>query len=284
MKGVASACASVTVVNAMATWKGAAFGVELRLRAEVELLPDRREIEVEIVGMKEDPSLVRICVQKVLKKFGETKYGARIRTLSEIPVAVGLSSSSAAANAAVLATFAALGKNPRPREVLNIGIDAAFEAGVTLTGAFDDAAASFFGHGVITDNRKRKILREFRIPKGYSIVILVPPTKLYTKDVNREVLGKIKEFAETAHKQALRGNIFGAMILNGLLYMAAFGYDPQPVFEAMSAGAIAAGLTGKGPAVAAIVPEECADSVAKVWKTRGKILVTRPSEDGARIE
>ncbi|MFH1821011.1 MAG: hypothetical protein ABH852_01000 [Methanobacteriota archaeon] len=35
--GVASACASATVVNAIAAGKGAAFGVDLRVRARVEL-------------------------------------------------------------------------------------------------------------------------------------------------------------------------------------------------------------------------------------------------------
>lgn len=32
-----------------------------------------------------------------------------------------------------------------------------------MTGAFDDASASYFGNLVVTDNLKRRILRRFRV-------------------------------------------------------------------------------------------------------------------------
>ena len=96
-------------------------------------------------------------VARVLQRFSlDNSFGAKIKTWSNIPIAKGLKSSSAAANAVALATTAALGKTLDDLEIVNLGVDAAFDAKVTVTGAFDDACASYFGGVVITDNLKRR--------------------------------------------------------------------------------------------------------------------------------
>ena len=99
-KGYAWACGAATVLNAVATWKGAAFGIDLKTRAEVEL-NNSGDILGDVPGV--DTRLIEACVRRVLERFGYD-YGAVVRTDSEIPVAGGLKSSSTAANAAVLAT------------------------------------------------------------------------------------------------------------------------------------------------------------------------------------
>ncbi len=73
-------------------------------------------------------------------------------------MARGLKSSSAAANAIALATTAALERSLDDVTVVKLGVDGALDAKVTITGAFDDACASYFGgirnhrqHG--TENR-----------------------------------------------------------------------------------------------------------------------------------
>ncbi len=59
-----------------------------------------------------------------------------------------------------LATTAALGEMVDDFEIVNLGVDAAFDAKVTVTGAFDDACASYFGGVVVTDNLERKIVMQ----------------------------------------------------------------------------------------------------------------------------
>ena len=286
-RGAASACGSATVVNAIATGKGAAFGIELRVRANCKLTSKSREI---VGRVADDPSesarLIEICTRKVLEHFKlERTYGARVQTRSEVPVAVGLSSSSAAANAAVLATFAALGRKPKPKLVLDLGIDAAFEAGVTITGAFDDAAASFFGCGVVTDNIKRRVLRRFKLDPNLTVLIYVPPMKFHTSRINMARIKPLRRGVEVAHDQAIRGNVFGALTLNGLLYSGALGYDPTITLDALAAGALAAGLTGTGPAVVAIAKPSSAEDIKKAWRGGpGRVIITKPAVEGARIE
>lgn len=286
-RGAASACGSATVVNAIATGKGAAFGVELRVRAICELTKRPGEI---VGRVADDPSesarLIEICARKVLEHFGlERTYGARVQTRTEVPIAVGLSSSSAAANAAVLATFAALGKKPKPKLVLNLGIDAAFEASVTITGAFDDAAASLFGSGVVTDNTKRRLLRRFKLDPKLAVLIYVPPMKFHTSQIDIAKVKPLRRSVEVAHDQALRGNVFGALTLNGLLYSGALGYDQMIALDALAAGALAAGLTGTGPAVVAIAKPARVKDIKKAWRGKpGVIIATKPATRGARIE
>ncbi len=62
---------------------------------------------------KESTLLIEKTAARVLQRFSlEKSFGAKIKTLSNIPIARGLKSSSVAANATALATTAALGQNP----------------------------------------------------------------------------------------------------------------------------------------------------------------------------
>ncbi|MEM3513862.1 MAG: shikimate kinase [Candidatus Hadarchaeum sp.] len=283
--GIASACASATVVNAIAAGKGAAFGVDLRVQARVRLTKGGK-ISGRILGQrKESPRLIEICVRRVLENLGMKKYGAVVETTSEIPIAVGLSSSSAAANAVVLATFAACDQRPKPEQVLEIGIESAFEAGVTVTGALDDAAASFYGGGVITDNLKRKILKRFKVDPRLVVVVHVPPVKFYTSKVSPEDLRHIYRAVQSVHRMALRGEIWKSLTINGLLYSTALGHDPMIAIEAISKGAVAAGLTGTGSATVAVAEPDKVVDIVKAWRAwRGRILITKPAIEGARVE
>ncbi len=146
----ASALGAGTVINAIATLKGAAFGLDLRTYSQVDITD--REILCEVADDPSvDTSLLSACARIVLGQFAPA-HGAHIITRSEVPIASGLKSSSAAANATVLALVQALDIALEPVDIVRLGVQAARVAGVTITGAFDDACASFFGGLVITDN------------------------------------------------------------------------------------------------------------------------------------
>ncbi len=71
----------------------------------------------------------------------------------------------------------------------------------------------------------------------------------------------MKPLVEVAYEEALAGNFWEALTLNGLIYSSASGYDPSIAIDALAAGAVAAGLCGKGPAVTAVTPKDKVDSV-----------------------
>lgn len=272
--GRAVAHGAVTIINAISCGLGAALGINLRTEATVKLTNEPGRIEGRILS---DPSestiLIEKVVSRVLKYFGvEGQYGAYVETSSNIPIARGLKSSSVAANAITLATVSALGEEIDDLTAINIGVDASIEAGVTVTGAFDDACASYFGNIVVTDNIERRILKIFE-PEDYMVLIHVPPKKAYTAKSDVKRMRVIAEEIKALHRMALSGDYWRAMTLNGLAYSAVLGYDPNIAIDALASGAIAAGLSGKGPAVAAVVPRDRVCDVRNAWgKYEGMVI------------
>ena len=281
--GKAVAYGAITVINAISCGFGAALGIGLKTEASVKLTDRPGRIEGRILSdPEENPILIEKVVSRVLNRFNEQdEHGAYVETRSDIPIARGLKSSSAAANAIALATFSALGNEVDDSTVVNLGVDAAIDAKVTITGAFDDACASYLGGLVVTDNYQRKILKRFNVEE-YSVLIHVPPKKAYTATSNVERMKLIAREVKTAHNSAISGEYWQAMTINGILYSSVLGHDPSITLDALSAGAIAAGLSGKGPAVAAVVSKDHLEKVKRIWERyEGEIIVTKVNHEKA---
>ena len=277
---------AATIINAIATGKGAAVGVDLWTKASVALTTEAGHVDVRICSdSSENPALAQKTVEHVLRHFGlDTEFGAKVETESNIPVARGLKSSSAAANAIALATTAALKKSLDDVAVVKLGVDGALDAKVTITGAFDDACASYFGGVVITDNMERKIVKCFEPTEAPAVLFYVPTKKTYTVASNVKRMKSMALAVKVAYKEALNGNYWAALTLNGLIYSSALGYDPSPAVDALTAGALAAGLSGTGPAVTAIVNKENVDQVKAVWqKLEGTILEAQINLQKAKV-
>jgi len=285
-KATAIAHGAATIVNAMAFGKGAAFGVDLWTKAEVKLTDEPHVIKAEITSdPKENTALMEKTVARVLQRFSlDNSFGAKVKTWSNIPIAKGLKSSSVAANAVAIAAIAALGKTLDDLGLVNLGVDAAFDAKVTITGAFDDACASYFGGVVITDNLSREIVKQMPLTEDLTVLFYVPPEKAYTADSNVSRLQTVKPLVEVAYREALEGKVWEALTLNGLIYSSASGYNPSIAIDALAAGAIAAGLCGKGPAVTAVTPKDKIDSVkVALQKQDGEILQAQLNREKAKV-
>ena len=276
-KGEAIAYGAATIVNAIALGKGAALGVDLWTKASVILTDDPLVVSGEIISdISENTSLIEKTVLRIFQYFNvSNQYGAKIQTWSNIPIARGLKSSSAAANAVALATVKALNKKIDDLLLISLGVDAAFDSGVTITGAFDDACASYFGDVVITDNVKRILLNHVKLPSDVTVLFLVPEKKAYTANTITDKLHSVKSLVNVAFKEAVRGNFWAALSLNGFIYSSILGYDSSIALESLNAGALASGLCGKGPTVTAVVTNDTIDQVKSVLqKYDGDIIET----------
>lgn len=277
--GYASALGAGTIINAIATWKGSAFGIDLKTRANVRFT-NNNKISGTIKGGG-NPYLIKRCVQLVFKKFNY-QGGFAVTTSSDIPIASGLKSSSAAANAATLAALDALGKSMEPLEVARIGVQAALDANVTITGAFDDASASMLGGVVITDNRSHTLIKREEIES--EVIIYSPNIKAYSSrtDVGRSRL--IAPWVDMAYELAIRGEYKKAMTLNGFLYSSALGFNSEPILMALELGIDGVSLSGTGPAYTALVDGEKGDRLVDAWSSLdGKIIRTKVNNTGAQI-
>lgn len=267
MHGQAHANGAGTIVNAIAIWKGAAFCIDLKTIADVEL--HERARDTSITGTIEgggDAALIERCVALVLDRFGYSCEGA-VTTRSEIPIARGLKSSSAAANATILAALDAIHETLPQMEVIRMGVRAALDVGVTITGAFDDACASMLGGIVITDNRNQKLVR--RVEYDSDVLIYLPERKAFTADTDIARSKAIAPLVEVAYQLALAHDFKNAMTLNGLLYCAALGFDTDVVMRALELGITGVGLSGTGSAYTALAERDQIKELKSCWRTLG---------------
>jgi len=280
LKGYATVNGAATIINAIAAWKGSAFGIGLKTSAEVEL-DSSGCVKGDVPGV--DTRLIERCVQLVLDRFGYA-YGATVRTWSEIPVASGLKSSSTAANASVLAAIDALDEDMDLVEASKIGVAAAKEVGVTITGALDDALASMLGGVVVTDNREMRLLRREELVSNVDVMLLVPERKLFSKDTDVKRSRLIAPLAEVAFDLAMKGDYNRAMILNGFAYCGALGLPAEPMLRALEAGARGVSLSGTGPSYAALIDEDKSGDLEAIWRDLGgRVIRTKINNRAASI-
>lgn len=292
---------SATIINAIATGFGSAFGIDLAITSEAKFSKTGINCSSDL-GV--DPGLMNICVRKVLNHYNignnvsfddlltnfdiGTGEGIVIKTKSNLPLGSGLSSSSALSNAVVSSCASLIADtlclNPLSDfELINLAIDASLEAKVTITGAFDDASASYFGGVTVTDNSKRKILVQDQMPENAVLIFMPEKSSLSGEsDVNRMKL--LSPLVEMAFEQAINKNYYKALTLNGLLYGTTLGFDNNIALEALNAGAKAAGLSGTGSSFVAIVDDEYIDDVSDAWSQfDGNVIKTKVNNEGTKF-
>lgn len=251
MSAVGTAGGAGTVVNAMATGRGCAFG--LRLRVEARVRPDERW-SVFSGGRRLALSRARLAFEAARRvpAGGRTPGPLRIDIRSEIPPERGLKSSSAIAVAVIRACLRHQGRRWSAGRILEAAAEAGLASGTSLTGAFDDAAACLLGGVVVTDNTRRQIVRRFNLPSRLSALVHVPKRRLPTAQVRGTRFDGVRPIVDEAWNLARRGEIRDAMLLNTTAYAPLFGHRARFTLDALAAGAFSAGLSGKGPAEIAL--------------------------------
>lgn len=282
MEGRARAAGAGTVLNALATHRGCAFAIDQYTTAKVKLEPNSPVTGRVIDHPEADTMLIEQCVKKTIERYGsEESLGGTVTTSSDIPMASGLKSSSAAANATVLATLAALERANEvdPLEATRIGVAAARAAEVTVTGAFDDASASMLGGITMTDNACDELL--FHKPFEREVLVYTPPAKAFSADADVERCHRLAPIANTIESLAMDGKYEAAMTVNGFAYAAALGFSPNRMLEALPS-VEGVSLSGTGPSTVAIGTETVLDEVASVWaEAPGSVTKTTTTNKGA---
>lgn len=287
MKKTVRSPGSATIINAIATGFGSAFGIGLDILCEAETISNSIKCSNDVGAGTE---LMELCVQKVFNHYDidSDDFGIDLKTKSTLPMASGLSSSSASSNAIVKVTSEIIADEfdlepLSDLEVINMAIDASIEAGVTITGSFDDATASYFGGVVVTDNRNRKFIIKEKMDE-YPILIYMPDFHSKSGDSNVERMKVLAPLVETAFDFASKKEYFKALNLNGLIYSSALGFNTAIAIDALEAGALASGLSGTGSSFVAIVDDSSIDEVHDSWmKYDGRIFKTRTDNDGCLL-
>lgn len=162
---------AVSIVNAIATGNGSALGISLSVTAEAEMV---RGKGLRFLTGRSDDRLVANIAKNVLPVGTFEKNQVTVRVRSEVPIGFGLKSSSAVSNAIALALSRLVNAKVDDMRVLDAAVRASLDAKVTVTGAFDDATACYFGGFVVTDNYARRLVRREKAPDNLYAVIFLP--------------------------------------------------------------------------------------------------------------
>lgn len=265
---------AISIVNALATCSGCALGISLRVTAEADLRSGEG-IRSQTVNEK----LIRNIVYNTIPKEILAENSVYINVESEIPMGFGLKSSSAVSDAVALACSKLVKEDIEDCVVLDRAVLASLDAGVTITGAYDDSSACYFGGFVVTNNRTHEIIHHQEAPHSLSVIIFIPNA---TRRGNMSKVDTMSKLFGEAFKFATAGEYWKAMNLNGMLLSTSLSAEYEPVLKAIQGGALAASISGNGPAIAAVSNEEnMQDIKAAFAKFNGSVIVSKINNEKA---
>ncbi|WP_449462520.1 hypothetical protein PQ610_00345 [Tardisphaera miroshnichenkoae] len=283
-RACASARGGVSLVNAVGCGLGSTMAVELRAESCAFAMPfdDGQE------GLMRYLSLY-------MKALG-ADVGFEVS--SDIPPSQGLKSSSAVS---VSALSAALSLLDAPIETPSIPLQELLPlelgpwelellsksryppllsalitkgVGLSVTGAMDDAVASYHGGISLTDNGRYAIMGIREPPDDVSVLIFIMPFA-------RGNVGALRDYNEEFRRaffKALGGDLYEAININGRAVAMAMGYSLKLLKTALAKGALAAGVSGNGPAIFAVTREgDEGPVVESMQRFSVGMIITRPA-------
>ncbi len=279
MHGVGRATAAVTIVNALPTGIGCALGIglEAEVTVDLELRPIGSETELTADPAHASPVVTTAFRLAVAEFLGGRPILGRLVVRSAVPVARGLKSSSAVAGATARAVAAAAGARAAPEEIARLSAVAGRTAGVSATGAFDDALAGVRPGFVVTDNGADQLLRSGPAEPGWEAALLVPEARHRPSPEWAATFARERSRGQEAAELAQAGKWWAAMESNTRLVESVMGYAYESLrTELRAAGALAAGVSGLGPALAAIQPATRTEEVVRVLRRHEGEVLTVP--------
>ena len=270
---------AVSIVNAIATGMGSALGISLKVTAEAQLQPGHG---VKFTSGRNGDRLIKNIIQKTIPKEIIDSNMISISVDSQIPLGYGLKSSSAVSNAVALACSRMANEvETDDYSILDVSTRSSLEAKVSMTGAYDDATACYFGGFTVTDNYSRRLIRREKAPENLYAIIMLPTNS------SRGDIHKLRNFSDLfidAFELAESGRYWKAMKLNGVLASAALSSSYAPVLDAIEHGALSASISGNGPSIAAVGYEDTVEQIVeKLSKFQGRIIVSRVNNEKAVV-
>jgi len=279
-KVIASMHGAVSIVNAIATGKGATLGISLGIETTIETEPGRG-ILFENRESTLSSRLIRNVVETSVPKSELEKNKIIISVKSEIPSGYGLKSSSAISSVISLACAKLFRPKATDIEILRDGVHASIRSKVSITGAFDDACACYFGGFIVTDNTNIKIIKSEKAPEDLSAVIFIPKSRRRGNVKKLKILNSV--FSQ-AWDLAAKSDYWNAMTLNGLATSSILDSDPKIITDLLDGGALGASVSGNGPSIAAIVKNDKISSVKKVFSSlEGMTIVSSINNKKAEV-
>ncbi|MBR4505087.1 MAG: shikimate kinase [Candidatus Methanomethylophilaceae archaeon] len=248
MAGIGVSGGAISVMNAIPCGIGSTIGIALKTEARFE---PADATAVHLVDRPQlSPNLAERCVERTLELLGEDRIDYHLEVKTDIPPSMGLKSSSSVCNAVISAVLNYYGRRIDPLDIIKLGVSCAKECKVTITGAFDDACGCGLGGLVVTDNSRNILISRDEIP-AYDVVICVPDRSIPKSKVPVERYKALKGEYEALVPE-IRDGYLGVLTKNGEYVSQIIGGGSDLARKALDLGALAAGISGTGPATAVL--------------------------------
>ena len=271
---------AISLVNAIATGKGATLGINPKVEAIIEAT-DGSGINIKSDNQSLSSRLISKTIEKIIPKGQLAKTKLNLELNSEIPTGYGLKSSSAISSAVALAAAKLFKQKISDSKILFAGVDASIETKVSITGAYDDACGCYYGGFMVTDNYKRKIIASKKAPINLRVIIFIPKSR---KRGNIKKLKTLNPVFERAWNFAKNSDYWNAMILNGFATSSILNSDPKIITRLVENGAMGASISGNGPSIAAVTKQSNISRIKKVFSSlEGKVVVAQINNKRAEV-
>ena len=271
---------AVSLVNAIATGNGAAVGIDTFVKTTLEV-KEGNGIYITSDNKTISSRLINKVIQNSVPKKQLEKIRLELDFQSNIPTGYGLKSSSAISTAVSMACSKAFQRKFTDKKILKIGVESSIQTKVSLTGAYDDACACYYGGFNVTNNYKRSLVLRRPAPNNLQAIIFLPKSR---KRGNLKKLKNFKPAFEKAWELAKNGDYWNASILNGIATSSILNSNPELIFKLIEKGAIGATISGNGPSIMAITKKGHNSNIKKEFSSlEGNIIISNVNNKKAEV-
>ena len=271
---------AVSLVNAIATGNGAAVGIDTFVKTTLEV-KEGTGIYITSDNKTISSRLINKVIQNSIPKKQLEKIRLELDFQSNIPTGYGLKSSSAISTAVSMVCSKAFQRKFTDKKILKIGVESSIQTKVSLTGAYDDACACYYGGFNVTNNYKRSLVLRRPAPNNLQAIIFLPKSR---KRGNLKKLKNFKPAFEKAWELAKNGDYWNASILNGIATSSILNSNPELIFKLIEKGAIGATISGNGPSIMAITKKGHNSNIKKEFSSlEGNIIISNINNKKAEV-
>ena len=277
---VAKVYGAVSIVNAIAIGKGATLGIDTFVKTKLRK-KEGNGIHITSENKTISSRLINKLIENIIPKKVLDKTRIELNFESNIPTGYGLKSSSAISSAVILACAKAFNKQMTDEEILKMGARVSIQTKVSITGAYDDACACYFGGFNVTDNLNMKLIHREIAPKELQAIIFLPKSR---KRGNLRNLKNFKNAFEKSWSLAKNSDYWNAGILNGIATTSILNSEPNLIMKLMEKGALCATISGNGPSIMAITYKNNKSRIQKEFSgLDGRIIVSNINNKRAYV-
>ncbi len=271
---------AVSTVNAIATGNGATLGIDTFVKTRLET-KDGKGIYITSDNRTISSRLINKVIENTVPKKQLEKTRLELDFKSNIPTGYGLKSSSAISTAVAMVCSKAFKRDMNDKKILKIGVESSIQTKISITGAYDDACACYYGGFNVTNNYRRNLIFRHPAPNNLQAIIFLPKSR------RRGNLKNLKDFKgafEKAWEFAKSSDYWNASILNGLATSSILNSNPELILKLIKKGAMGATISGNGPSIIAIVRKGHGSNIKKEFSSlEGNVIVSNINNKKAEV-